>query len=275
MAPVLRLTFFQRLDQWWLQRAPMLWRTRLLTALLVLAVLVLLRLPLISQTATGINSPLDVYGIERSIGRWSMYVLGSGIAIGLWVLVILRRPVGELPLRRHFATFVAVAIGSYVWLVTPSVMAIGEIRAIASVDLSVDTINQDLNVLSLYRNWECVPEGLGGAELEQLNAVYARYSYPPSNGIQLVDALPSQNCAEESDSSSFLRAGSWNISHTRKRIDAIRDARRFIDEPKSENQFSYIRSSMVWFVLVAIVVGALTSLLSYPAYVWRRILLRH
>lgn len=275
VGPLLRLTIFRRLDQWWLQRAPMLWRTRLVTALLTLIVFISLRLPLYSQAVTYIENPRDVRGIQLSIDLWPMYVLGSAIAIGLWVLTILRRPVGELPLRRHIATLLAVAIGSYIWLVAPSVMAFGEIRAIANVELSADAINRDLNVLSLYRNWECVPEGEGEAELEQLNRVYARYSYPLPKGIQLTESLSSQECGEDSDSSDYLRAGYLATGYTRERITAIQDARRFLDEPQADNQFSNIRSSTYWFVLVAFVVGGLTVLLSYPAYVWRRILLRH
>jgi hypothetical protein len=268
---MLAFSLIARLDRWWLQRVPMLWRTRLVTALLALIVFTFLSLLIFPHAVTGFGSPheLDIPNIRNS---WELPVLGAVIALGLWVLMILRRPVGELPLRRHVVTLIAVAVGSYLWLVTPSVLSLREIRAIANL-ASPEELDRDLSVLGLYSNWTCVPAGEGDAELEQLKKINERFD-PRYNSLRLEKGEINYLRCPKSDVSSYSHVNYFFvISDVRDKINVIQDARHFWSDDAASNRFSGIRASFSGFVWAALGIGILTTLLSYPAYVWRRTLL--
>lgn len=265
--------FLRELDRWWLQRMPMFWRTRLMYALLLLLLLGLLSLLYVPHVISGFESAKEIDPIA-SLKHWDIHILCAAIAIGLWVLCILRWPVGELPLRRHFVTFVAVAIGGYLWLVAPSLLALAEIRAIANIELSAEDLDRDRSVLSLYRDWQCVPKDVFDKERKKLFEVYKRYGYlfhsyssPPANAND-------GKCEDMDKDANFLRVSDseWRIRGIRRKIDVILDARSFWTVPTEENQFLGIRESLFSSLLVAVGIGTLTVLLSYPLYVWHRLL---
>lgn len=271
----------QRLDRWWLQRAPMLWRARLVTALLLLVLLVSISVLLFPETIFGFDSLRVIHG-SYARDTWPMQVVGAVLALGVWVRLILRRPVGELPARRHVVTLLAVTVGSYLWLVAPSMLALGEIKAIAKLEVSAEQLERDRAVLARYSNWQCVPMGKGRTELEQLKAIYARYDHPRYGPLKLQPIPPTRACDDPSqpqrslDPANTMQIPSFVIGSIEKKLDVILDAKSFSlwSGPVSENQFSHIRASFRWSFVAALGAGALAVLLSYPGYVWRRTLLR-
>src|SRR5262245_25445983 len=123
----------RRFDHWLLLRAPMLWRTRSPYVLMLLILLVIAALLL---GEVSIKNPIDIPAlVEDTMRGWLLQLFGILVLIVLWVMLILRRPVGELPIRRHVVTVVAVAVSSYLWLVAPTVLAHRQIKAIQQVDL--------------------------------------------------------------------------------------------------------------------------------------------
>lgn len=78
----------------------------------------------------------------------------------------------------------------------------------------------------------------------------------------------------KSDVSSYLQVNYfYAIGGIRDKINVIQDARRFWSDDDASNRFSAIRASFSWFAWAALGIGILTTLLSYPACVWRRTLL--
>jgi hypothetical protein len=268
---VLYPPFFRRLDRWLLLRTPMLWRTRLFHCLLVLCFLTLTNLPIMR---TNIDHPREVSLQSEILESWRFRVWGVAIALALWVRVILRKPVGELALHRHIVTVVAITIGSYLWLVTPSFLAYLEIRAIAGVQLGDPELNADLGFLTRYRDWRCIPPGVWKSkdeferELKQLYDVLARYGYTAK---LKTESSASYFTCDEGDSRQVARESLYT---PRQRIKVIQDARSFWSDDSSENQFSGIQASFAWFLTIALGIGVLTTIFSYPSYVWRRTFLR-
>jgi hypothetical protein len=252
----------------------MLWRTRPVTALLTLIAFVLLSLLMFPHAVTGFSSPheVDISDIQNS---WQLRVLGSLVALNLWLLIILRRSVGELPLSRHVMTLVAVAVGSYLWLVTPSALSLREIRAIANLDLSPEELDRDLSVLGLYSGWSCVPASEGDAELEQFRKLYERYIDPEYGPFLKLERSNSYKACPKPDTMNYLQVNySYEVHDIFDKIRVIQDARHFwSDDGLASNRFSRIRASFFWFAWAGLGIGILTILLSYPEYVWRRTLL--
>ena len=186
--------------------------------------------------------------------------------------VILRKPVGEIALYRHIITVLAVAIGSYAWLVAPSLLAYAEIRIIARVKPSDQELNEQLELLSRHRDWQCIPSSKAMDEVETLRKVIKRY-YPDSN----IYTKPSSEYAGcEGEGTQEIHVSTrWNaISDIKKIIKKIQNARSFRLNDYSKNQFAYIRNSFHWFMAIAFGIGVITAILSYPLYVWRRTFLR-
>jgi hypothetical protein len=260
------LVFMRRLDRWLLLRAPMLWRTRLL-GLLVLLSLVVTAIRWVMKTS--IKDPSEVSDFN-TIMNWWLWLSLAVVVLALWVRSIIRKPVGELPPHRHVVTVVAVAIGSSLWLVTPSLLAYRQIEAINRVGLSDQALNSDRDFLSQYDGWRCVPpnvwENASKKNLEQLRTVLARYRVD-ARGVDLEKGPISDNPACNGN---FLLRQSRLVFNSKETIDMIRDARGFESNDTSENQFNTIRISHSWWWVVAIGIGILTAILSYPRYVWRR-----
>jgi hypothetical protein len=155
---VLIRRLFRRFDHWLLLRAPILWRTRLLHCLLLLCLLILAKSPFVQ---TSISLPSGILPGNIILTTCWLQVSGVVVVLGLWVRSILRKPVGEIALRRHVVTVVAVGVGSYLWLVTPSLFAYVEINAIKGVDLSDRELQADVEFLGLYKGWDCIPQAYG------------------------------------------------------------------------------------------------------------------
>src|SRR5262249_50580763 len=131
---LLLLPLRRRLDRWLLLRAPMLWRTRLPHLLVRLSLAVAVIIPFIQTSA---NVPYEAYDLGRDIkGMRSLLLIVAVVVLGAWVALIHRIPVGELAPHRHVVTVVAVAIGSYLCLITPSLLAYPKISAIGRVGVS-------------------------------------------------------------------------------------------------------------------------------------------
>src|SRR5262249_16098259 len=264
--------FMLRFDRWLLLRAPMLWRTGLpdLLVLLGLAVLIagLIAIPFVHMS---IKAPTDVADLaSNTTGLWWIEMYAAGMVIYFWVLSLLvATPVGELAPRRHIATVVAVAIGSYLWLVMPSVLAYPQINAIKRIGPPGDRdLTAHLEVVSRYSDWECVPPDVldNASELEELRFVLVYYG---ADARDLKKGKRGDRCTSKD---SFELESSLSVYRTRKAIEAIREARGFAT--RGENRFDLIRTGPFRWLAVAFGLGMAAAIMSYPLYVWRRIFLR-
>lgn len=258
----------RRFDHWLLLRAPMLWRTRLLHCVLVLFLLILTT-SLFLQTSIEHPSEIQYSGVTS---KWGLQVFGAFGALVLWVRSILRKPVGEIALRRHVVTIVAVTIGSYIWLVTPSLLALVEIKTIAGVKPNDGELTAEREILGRYQRWNCIPprvwkdEPALQIELEQLRPILARYV---RDKIDLKTAMSDDYMAcTEGDS---RKVAGYGVHSSFRIIETISDAHNLWSENWIGTQFSDIRASLYWFAAIAIGIGLLTAIFSYPKYVWRRI----
>jgi hypothetical protein len=260
-----------RLDRWLLLRAPMLWRTRLPYLLVLLSLAVIAALPFMQ---TSIKLPIEAadLGSNTVICWWSQLVGAVGVLF-LWVRSISKRPVGELALHRHIVTVVAVAIGSYLWLVTPSLLAYPRINAIKWVELDQADLNKDFNFVSQYSDWRCVPPNVWNtSEPNRLSAILARYykyEVEVKKGQTEDPSYSFQACHAKGDSP---LAPPWLVDRGKQALGSIKDARSFLESNyDNENKFYSIGIGRSWWVAAAALgVGILTAILSYPRYVWRR-----
>jgi hypothetical protein len=265
--------FIWRLDRWLLLRAPMLWRTRLPYLLVLLSLAVIAALTFMR---TSIKRPIEAadLGSSTMICWWS-WLIGAVSVLFLWVRSINKTPVGELAPHRHIVTVVAVAIGSYLWLVMPSLLAYPRINAIKQVELDEADLKKDFNLLSQYSDWRCVPPDVWNneSELNQLRAILARYhgyEVEVKKG-QIEDlSFAFRACHAKGD---FPVASLWLVDRGNETIGTIKDARSFLaSNYDNENQFyNTIGIGLSWWVAAAALgIGILTAILSYPRYVWRR-----
>jgi hypothetical protein len=165
-------------------------------------------------------------------------------------------------------TVLAVTVGSYLCLITPSVLAYPRINAIKRVGPSNQELNPDLEVVSRYSHWDCVPPDVLNKEdeLEKLRNVLLYYY-----GTDVPDFKREKgnDCA----SKDAISLGVWSVAYNLgKAIGAIRVARGF--STSGENRFDAIRIDLPWWQASALGIGILTAILSYPGYLWRRIFLR-
>jgi hypothetical protein len=255
------------LDRWLLLRAPLLWRTRLPYLLILLIVAVMAALAL---TQRGIKNPIDAADFGSNMVTWWWWQLFGAMAVLYWwVQSIIGKPVGELPPHRHIVTVAAVAVGSYLWLITPNLLAYPQINAIKQVEVREPDLNKDSNFLSKYSDWKCVPQyvwELDKSELEQLNDVLARYyghKFDLKKGSYKEESIFIRDCHVQGDSPLHQ---SRIIDRSKEAISTIEDARR----PNKMNTFYWI--SLAWWLTAAgaLGIGLLTAILSYPSYVWQR-----
>src|SRR5262245_12841685 len=112
--------FLRRLDRWLLLRAPLLWRTRLLPLLVLLALTIAVAFVV---TQTSLESPSEILRpAYKAISIFFFGIMVAVVVLAVWLFFILTKPVGELLLRRHVVTVLAVATGAYFVLVTPSLL---------------------------------------------------------------------------------------------------------------------------------------------------------
>jgi hypothetical protein len=256
----------RRLDRWLLLRAPMLWRAQpprwLVSVSLAVIVIAAILIP------TSIKVPAEVDDLVFDTVTIRM-LLRYGVAMALlaWLLSIVGKPVGELALRRHISTVVAVAIGSFVWLALPSVLTYRQINAIKRLGPNDQELSANLDVVSRYDRWDCVPPDVDAGEIEKLRNVLAYYSgaAPDLKKEQAVSSCKSKDFFS-------LTASSGAFYSTRKVIETIREARGF--RTNGENRFQDIWSLPYWWLAVALGLGILTAIWSYPTYVWRRTFLK-
>jgi len=172
-----------------------------------------------------------------------------------------------------------VFIGSYLWLVAPSILAYYHIKAIAEVELSQENLKNDLGILNRYNEWRCIPARIAkdprfNTELVELRDVLNRYD----NYIQWNPVPAPADSSSSCDEPDSLKLPGYWAYWTIERIDTIRAARIFMANDKTLltnlNDFYIIHLSFVTFIYVAIMVSILTVIFSYPRYFWRRTLLR-
>jgi len=264
------LAFIWRLDRWLLLRAPMLWRTRLPYLLVLLSLAVIAALTFMQ---TSIKRPIEAADLASStvICWWSQLVGAVGVLF-LWVRSINNTRVGELAPHRHIVTVVAVAIGSYLWLVTPSLLAYPRLNAIKWIELDeAADLNKDFNFVSQYSDWSCVPPDVWNtSEPNRLRAILARYyEYEVEFKKAAEGSFFIQPCHLNGDRpidpSSLVDRG-------KEAIGSIKAARSFLESNyDNENKFYSIGIGRSWWVAAAALgIGILTAILSYPRYVWRR-----
>jgi hypothetical protein len=262
------IPFTRRFDRWLLLRAPLLWRTRLPSLLVLLSLGVIVAIPFVLML-TSIEVRTEVVEVaSKTLVFWRLQLYGAVVVLVMWVrFIIIRKPVEELAPRRHIVTVLAVTIGSYFWLVTPSVLAYQPINAIKRVGPSDQKLNADLEVVSHYSKWDCVPPDVlnNTDELEKLRNVLLYYSA----NVPDFKREKGKDCA----SKDAISLGVWSVAYdVGKAIDTIREARGF--NTFGENRFDAIRINLSWGQAFALGIGMLTAILSYPGYVWRRIFLR-
>jgi hypothetical protein len=260
-------TFMRRSDHWLLLRAPLLWRTRLLHFLVLLGLAAIVSI-LFAQTRLKSADAVSDAILYTMLYWWSWLSIAPIVVI-LWIKFIIRKTVGELTPQRHATTVIAVAIGSYLYFISPSWVADLRIKAIERFEISDEQLNADRAVLYKYNEWTCVPPDAwsNSAELNQLWDVFSHYGravYP-----QMGDINPSCRPKEQV----FYRLLDYSSSAYDKYIvEGIMEARN-----PYVNGFGYydvIRINHFWWLTVAFLIGIMTALLSYPSYVWRRTLLR-
>jgi hypothetical protein len=257
-------TFMRRLDRWLLLRAPMLWRTQpqRWLVLLSLAVIVIVAIPFMQ---TSIKVPIEVDDLASdTVTVRSLLRYGAALAVSKWVLSIIGKPVGELAPRHHIVTVVAVAIGSFIWLAMPSVLAYPRINAIKRLGPSDQELSANLDVVSRYARWDCVPPDVGEGEIEKLRNVLVYYS----GDVPDLKMEQAGNSCKSKGFSSLKPSGL--VYDTRKAIETIREARGF----DGENRFYDIWNAPYSWLAAALGIGILTAIWSYPKYVWRRTFLR-
>jgi hypothetical protein len=266
-------TLYRRFDHWLLLRAPMLWRTRPVHLLVLLSLAVIAAIPLLSTKITG---PLELDDLATdTVSCWWWRVVGSAFVIAVWVGSIIRKPVGELAPHRHIMTVVVVAIGSYLWLITPRLLADPQINAIKR--FGSNNLAFDYEFLGRHRSWHCVPPDVWNnkRELEQLRNILAQYSTKVDDRTrgEIDRTCPLNGSAPLRDVQ--------NITLTRRAIEIIAEARGDQSVAFSESQGGSPAQFMItgidfswfswwWVPAAALGIGILTSILSYPRYVWRR-----
>jgi hypothetical protein len=253
----------QRLDRDLLLRAPLLWRTRLfhfLTPPLLLLLVVIARAPFNEASVEDLGR-IHNLGADTVTDWW----LRSFVAISVvasWVILVISKRVGELAPSRHITTVVAVAAGSYLWLVTPTILAYREINEIKLRGPSDQDLRADYEFLTRYRDGMCVPPD----NLNQLRNVLARYG----NNIEPKKGTDQSACPQNTVSLDQAH----NVFYVQRAIDTIRDARKVGTRGFDRWNKFYDIFDYYWWLAVAIAFGMLTAILSYPPYVWRRIFLR-
>jgi len=260
-------TFLQRLDRKFLLRAPMLWRTRLfhLLALLIMAVATT---TLFIEPSNEDPRRLSDIGTNTVSNWWLGLYVATGV-IALWIFLILRTRVGELAPSRHIVTVVAVAVGSYLWLVAPGLLAYRQIDAIKRAGPSDQVLDGDLDFLSQYRIWRCVPQQVWDepSNLERLRNVLARYGH---NG-ELKKEPSGSGCT----TNGVFALGQWFwVYESRETIRTIREAREFWTGNYNKGNPFYSIIGHSWWLVVALAIGMLAAILSYPAHTWRRLFLK-
>jgi hypothetical protein len=193
------------------------------------------------------------------------------------VAIIIRRRVGELPPRRHIVTIFAVAIGSYLCLFLPTALAFWQIHLIARAGPKDDPVlDSDSAILSRYNNWQCVPRNINKDELEDLRSVLVRYTNNKVEIEQRTYGQLSENAKSAyscKDKTNIVVTGIPSIFDVYLINNTIDDARKFESGHHllRYSRFSAIWVPQSWWPVVAVGIGALTVILSYPFYVWRRI----
>src|SRR5262249_54920529 len=262
---VLFPAFIRRLDHWLLLRAPLLWRTRLFHLLVLLSLAVIATIPFIH---TSIKNAQVFNDLNTTTLEWWWWRLsGSVVVLVLWVGSILRKPVGELAPNRHIVTVCAVAMGSYLWLVTPSLLAYPQINAIERFGPNNQVLREDYRFLSQHDTWQCVPPAVWKeniSEFEQLRIVLTRYGYS-EGGLNLNKGkvYSWSKCQREGY---FPLDSWWSVYESTKAIDTILSAR----SDKSPFYDIIGIGLFLWLAAASLGIGILTAILSYPLYVWRR-----
>src|ERR1700681_4714818 len=168
--------FMRQLDRWLLLREPMLWRAQP-PRWLVLVSLAVIVIAAIALMPTSIKVPAELDGLASyTVSIRMLLRYGVVIALFVWFPSILGKPVGELAPRRHISTVVAVAIGSFVWLALPSVLTYPQISAIKRLGPNDQELSANLEIVSRYGRWDCVPPDVDADEIEKLRNVLAYYS---------------------------------------------------------------------------------------------------
>jgi hypothetical protein len=282
---VLFPAFIWRFDHWMLLRAPMLWRTRVLHLLVLLSVAVIAVLPFIQSSITNPIEAADL--ASNTLSCWYWQLLGATSVLAVWVRSILRKSVGELAPHRHVVTVIAVAIGSYLWFVTPSFLASLKINAIKKVAIEKEVLGADSVILSQYGSWACVPSAVWDnmSELERLRLVLVRYygkdRINPDQPIrEYFKKEPVSDWRSQCNKELNFSLDKWSLAYdSTEAIQTIGDARGYNalvenlshgNGDPSDNPFYYIWIGYYWWSAGAIGIGILTAILSYPRYVWRR-----
>jgi hypothetical protein len=249
--------FMRQLDRWLLLREPMLWRAQPPRWLVPVSLAVIV-IAAIALMPTSIKVPAELDGLASyTVSIRMLLRYGVVIALFVWFPSILGKPVGELAPRRHISTVVAVAIGSFVWLALPSVLTYPQISAIKRLGPNDQELSANLEIVSRYGRWDCVPPDVDADEIEKLRNVLAYYS----------GAAPDLKTEQAGSSCKFKDFFSLQppgpFYSTRNAIETIREARGYD-----------IWSSPYSWVAVALGLGILAAIWSYPTYVWRRTFLK-
>jgi len=269
--------FLWRLNRWVLLRAPLFWRTRLLN-LLALMTLTVIAMYWFEQRS--IQDPGEITRLAaETVSNWQLRLYWAIGVLLIWIILIIRKPVGELPPLRHIVTVVAVTIGSYLLLVTPGLLAYPQINAIKRLDPGNQILDSDSATLSRYSYWNCVPAQVWGnnnSEREQLRDLLARYGIKVDLEADLKKEPSSSSSGCKADDQFRVR-DTLSLSYARDTISVIRDARSFASNSYYDSYFSYRRNQFygiaighLWWPAAALGIGILTALWSYPWYVWRR-----
>jgi hypothetical protein len=182
---------------------------------------------------------------------------GVASTLFVWFQSIVGKPVGELALRRHISTVVAVTIGSFVWLALPTVLMYPQVSAIKRLVLNDQQLSADSEVVSRYRRWDCVPPNVDADEIVKLRTVLAYYSGAAPD-------LKKEQARSSCKSKDFFSLQpSEPFNSTKDAIDTIREARGYD-----------LWGSPYSWAAVSLGLGVLVAIWSYPTYVWRRTFLK-
>jgi hypothetical protein len=267
------LAFIRRLDRWLLLRAPMLWRTRPVYLLVLLSLAVIAAIPFIGPfIETRIKDASELVTVAtNTVSCWWWWFWGSAVVIALWVRSIIRKPVGELAPHRHIVTVGVVAVGSYLWLITPSLLAYPQIDAIKRFGPnSRETLRDDYRFLSEYSDWNCVTPDVWDnlRVLKRLSDILSNYGYVIEVKDLTKGEIPKYPRDCQRNGVAPLNANTL-VSNSRAAIETIAEAR---GDPLFSFSGTGIDFWLSWWLAAAgaLGIGILTAILSYPSYVWRR-----
>jgi hypothetical protein len=261
-----------------LLRFPLFWRTRVLYFLLVLCSTMLIvglylyllfsNMYIVASWGSSLSTFVDIWSALNWVGV-------SFIFLYTWFIFIALVPVGDIPPRWHFTTMYTTIIGAYICMIMSGILPYSIISAIKNINITDDKFSSDMQILSSYDRWRCVPETVAGNsdEFWRLQGVLASYG-------QTITFERSATRSEGTycEKSEFPLTKADVVKSVYYGINLIQDSRKIDADAKSERNFNMFKGFGIniyqWPIILSVLFGLVVTAASYPWYVWRRTIWR-